>query len=47
MIEFSEYAVPVFHIIMNAFNQISSPARERKFFFPRHQFIERKETAIA
>jgi hypothetical protein len=45
-IEFSKYPVVFFLIIMNAFHQITSPARERILFFPGYQFIQFQQAVI-
>ena len=39
-IEFRKYPVVLFFVIMNAFNQVSTPARKRIFFFPVNKLVE-------
>jgi hypothetical protein len=47
MIKFSEHAVYIFLIIVNAFNQFSSRTGKWIFFFAGNQLIKGPETVIA
>lgn len=47
MIEFSEHAVYIFLVVMNAFNQFSARTGKWIFFFAGNQLIKGPEAVIA